>query len=95
MKRNVVIPVFHSQFEDPRPAHHRFVGSKAGPGADSVVIRPRVGVSFIRSVAPVLTFEDRSDLIEALITQRGFVDRPFHLTPVRGDRDGQAASGDY
>ncbi len=49
---DVVIPVFHSQCEDPRSPVRRFVGSKVGPGADSVVIRPPVWVSFIRSVAP-------------------------------------------
>jgi hypothetical protein len=63
------IPVFHSQCEDPRSPVRRFVGSEAGPGADSRDIpTPCVGV-FVRKCRPrVRTFMDRSDLIGALIT---------------------------
>jgi hypothetical protein len=86
------IPVFHSQCEDPRSPVRRFVGSEAGPGADSRDIPTLCGCLGPKVSPPALTFRDRPDLIGALITQREYVGRLFHLTPVRGGRDGQATS---
>jgi hypothetical protein len=87
-----LFPVFQSRCEDPRPAPRWFVGSEAGPGADLAIFRPLYGCLLSEVSPPALTFMDRPDLIEALITQRGIVDRPLHLKPVRGGRNGQAAS---
>ena len=78
------VPVFHLLCEDPRSPVRRFVGSKAGLGADSTHIRPRCGCLDAEVSPPALTFEDRPDLIGALIISTGIC-RPA-LSPYACER---------
>ena len=84
MAPNTRIPVLYCKCEYPRSTASRYVGSKAGPWADSSQIRPLRGCLCSEVSPSARALEDRPDLIGALIDSTGIC-RPA-LSPYACER---------